>query len=117
MLFRSGEQKANEFVNKTFEKMLHNGLYCYDMVDYPMGGNVCMKFVKWWYDRADEMIIVVANWGPSKIHTPQGDKTIDEIIDEADKGEIGTVEDFLFELEKDIRIDFRRKTGLQIYFE
>jgi len=112
-----GQQKAKEFVDKTFRKILHNELFCYDMVEYPLGGNVCVRFNSWRYDDTEKSIAVSSSWGPSKVHTEEGDKTIQDIIDEADMGELPEVYDFLESLLDDIKKEIFLITGIKITFE
>jgi hypothetical protein len=110
-----GKEKTNEFVKKTFDKILRNNLFCYDLTEYPSGGNVCVEIKKIDIDFETHSIRLSIVWGPTKILDENGNqKTIQEIIDEADFSEWSSIEDFLDSILSDIQNKLYKLTGFEV---
>ena len=109
-----GEEKAKEFVNKTFSKILRNNMLCYDLTEYPSGGNVCVEIKKMKIDFENNIIYLTVVWGPTKILDEKGNpRTIDDLLDDADMSEWSNVEDFIDSILRDIEGIIFEDTGFQ----
>ena len=113
-----GEKKAVEFIRKTFSKILRNGMFCYDLVEYPGGGNVCLEIKDIIPEFDENNLILKATWGPSKILDTDGSsKTIEQIIDNADMSEWSDVDNFIESILGDINKKIFELTGFYVNFD
>lgn len=114
-----GEQKAMEFIKKTFSKLFRNGVFCHDLVGYVQtGGNVCLVLNKIIPHVDHNELEFKVNWGPSKILDENGNsKTIQQIIDDADMSEWSEVDSFIEMILKDISDELHKMTGFNVTFD
>lgn len=110
-----GEKKAKEFVDRTFSKILRNNMLCYDLTEYPSGGNVCIEIKKMKIDFENNVIYPTVVWGPTKILDDEGNsRTIEELLENADMSEWSNVDDFIESILRDIEGIIYKDTGFRV---
>jgi hypothetical protein len=124
LILEVGEEKTNEFVNKTFsslgatyspgikidlsDKVGETGSYIYLIIngfDFVEGDG---EFKEVW---------IHYTWGDSHLIHDDEVKTLEDIYDEVDLGTMGEYDDFIDDIQYECIKDIFNKTGLIIHFD
>jgi hypothetical protein len=119
-----GQERANEFVNKTFsslgatyspgikidlsDRVGETGSYVYLIIngfDFVEGDD---EFKEVW---------IHYTWGDSKLIDDEGPKTLDDIYDEVDLGTMGEYDELIDDIQSECIHQIFKKTGLIIHFD
>jgi hypothetical protein len=119
-----GQERANEFVNKTFsslgatyspgikidlsDRVGETGSYVYLIIngfDFVEGDD---EFKEVW---------IHYTWGDSRLIDDEGPKTLDDIYDEVDLGTMGEYDDLMDDIQYECISQIFKKTGLIIHFD
>ena len=124
LIMEVGEERANEFVNKTFsslgatyspgikidlsDRVGETGSYIYLIIngfDFVEGDD---EFKEVW---------IHYTWGNSQLIDDEGPKTLDDIYDEVDLGTMGEYSDLIDDIQYECISQIFKKTGLIIHFD
>ena len=124
LIMEVGEERANEFVNKTFsslgatyspgikidlsDRVGETGSYIYLIIngfDFVEGDD---EFKEVW---------IHYTWGDNKLIDDEGPKTLDDIYDEVDLGTMGEYSDLIDDIQYECISQIFKKTGLIIHFD
>ena len=124
LIIEVGQERANEFVNKTFsslgatyspgikidisDRVGEIGSYIYLIIngfDFVEGDD---EFKEVW---------IHYTWGDNKLIDDEGPKTLDDIYDEVDLGTMGEYGDLIDDIQYECISQIFKKTGLIIHFD
>jgi hypothetical protein len=124
LIMEVGEERANEFVNKTFsslgatyspgieidlsDRVGETGSYIYLIIngfDFAEGDD---EYKEVW---------IHYTWDDSKLIGDEGPKTIDDIYDEVDLGTMGEYDELMDDIQYECIQEIFKKTGLIIHFD
>ena len=124
LIMEVGEERANEFVNKTFsslgatyspgikidlsDRVGESGSYIYLIING-------FDFVEG--DDEYKEVWIHYTWGNSQLIDDEGPKTLDDIYDEVDLGTMGEYSDLIDDIQYECISQIFKKTGLIIHFD
>ena len=124
LIMEVGEERANEFVNKTFsslgatyspgikidlsDSVGETGSYIYLIIngfDFAEGDD---EFKEVW---------IHYTWGDSKLIDDEGPKSLEDIYDDVDLGTMGEYDELIDDIQHECISQIFKKTGLIIHFD
>ena len=124
LIMEVGEERANEFVNKTFsslgatyspgikidlsDRLGETGSYIYLIING-------FDFVEG--DEDYKEVWIHYTWGDSRLINDEGPKTLEDIYDEVDLGTMGEYGDLIDDIQYECISQIFKKTGLIIHFD
>lgn len=124
LILEVGQERTNEFVNKTFsslgatyspgikidlsDRLGETGSYIYLIING-------FDFVEG--DEEYKEVWVHYTWGNSRLIGDEGPKTLDDIYDEVDLGTMGEYGDLIDDIQYECIFQIFKKTGLIIHFD
>lgn len=117
-----GEEKTKEFIRKTFESlglMSETGMKI-NLDDTGEDGSYIYLIIHDFdieLDEPDEPIWIHYSYGDSLLIHDGVEKTLADVWDEADMGDMGEVSDYVDEIGYECQDEILRKTGIVIHFD
>ena len=117
-----GEEKTKDFIRKTFESLglMSNTGMKIDLDDTgEYGSYIYLKIHDFdiVLDEPDEPIWIHYSYGDNLLIHDGVEKTLEDIWDEADMGDMGEVSDYIDEIGYECRGEIIRKTGFVIHYD
>ena len=124
LIMEVGEERANEFVNKTFSSLgaTYSPGIKIDLSDRVGETGSYIYLIINGYDFAEgdeeyKQVWIHYTWGYNQLIDDEGPKTLDDIYDEVDLGTMGEYSDLIDDIQYECISQIFKKTGLIIHFD
>jgi hypothetical protein len=124
LILEVGQERANEFVNKTFSSLgaTYSPGIKIDLSDSvgEIGSYVYLIINGFAFVEGDnefKEVWIHYTWGDSRLIDDEGPKTLDDIYDDVDLGTMGEYGDLIDDIQYECIQEIFKKTGLIIHFD